>query len=210
MLLIIRHATSRWNVPPKRCQGQLDVTLADEGRAAARRRGRDLPLPSAAYSSHLARAKETARILLDEVAAKAGRPSPPLQIDPRLAEASCGHWEGLYHSIAQRRWPETWSEMAREHPDFTFPGGERLGDVLARFARAIEEIDARHRDELALVVAHGGPMGLFLRERLGRSDDVPGGPPVNLTGFSYDGGDIEPRWFGSRPAPTGGQTSPLG
>lgn len=211
MLFVIRHATSRWNVPPKRCQGQLDIELTEAGRQAARERGRELPFFDAAYASHLSRAQQTAKIFLTEIAARDGHPAPALALDRRLAEAWCGHWEGIYHSLIQRRWPEAWGALADEDLSFVFPGGERLGSVLDRFSEAIEELDARHRHKLVLVVAHGGPVRLFLRERLKEGALIPGGPPANLSGFSYDAGAIDLLWPASAPVEAGqeGRRSPI-
>lgn len=202
MLLVLRHAESAWNAPPKRCQGQLDVPLSEAGRAAALARGAELDLPDRAYASHLGRAVETAELLLEAAARRHGRPAPAVERDPRLAEAFCGLWQGELHEDLRRRWPDAWAALAAEEPAFAFPEGERLADVGARFAEALEELDLRHRDGNALVVTHGGPMRLFLAARLGRRSLTPGGPPRNLEGFVLDGGAIRltPEAMTSRPA----------
>ena len=114
MLLVLRHAESQWNVPPKRCQGQLDISLSDAGRAATAATGARLPLPDAAWSSHLSRAKETAGLLLGGAAQRDGLSSPPLTTDERLAEAFCGVWQGIPHAEIREQWPDEWAALGRE------------------------------------------------------------------------------------------------
>ena len=189
MLLVLRHGESEWNRSPKRCQGRIDVPLSEAGREAARRAAAELAMPDAAYASPLARAQETARILLEVVAERTRRPAPQIVLDVRLAEADCGTWEGLLLREIEERWPAEWQALCRDDPSFAFPAGESLGQVRQRFAEAMAELDARHRDETALVVAHGGPMRFFLAESTGLPVR-PGGPPLNLEGFRLDRGRI--------------------
>lgn len=185
MLLVLRHATTEWNRPPKRCQGHLDVPLSEEGRAAARALGPTLPRFDAAYASHLSRARETAVLLLGEA-------TTPLSIDPRLAEAHCGAWQGELLDDLKRRFPEAWDAMAVDAPCFAFPGGgESYAAVLARFEEALGELDERHAGGAALVVAHGGPIRLYLKRRGVVESAVAGGPPANLRGFRLERGVAE-------------------
>jgi broad specificity phosphatase PhoE len=184
VLLVLRHAVTPWNAPPKRCQGQLDVPLSGEGREAARALGPTLPRFDHAYSSHLARARETAEILL-------GASGTPLATDPRLAEACCGSWQGELLDDLRRRWPAAWRAMGADDPAFAFPDGEALAAVLDRFTEALAELDARHAGGAALVVAHGGPMRLYLRRRGLVASALAGGPPANLRGFRLERGEVE-------------------
>jgi 2,3-bisphosphoglycerate-dependent phosphoglycerate mutase len=176
VLLVLRHGATLWNAPPKRCQGQLDVSLSRAGRAAAREIGPTLLRFDAAYASHLARARETAELLL-------GATGTPLALDRRLAEADCGSWQGELLDDLRRRFPDAWRAMAADDPLFRFPEGEAFAEVLARFAEALDELDARHANGAALVVAHGGPMRLYLKQRGLIGSAVVGGPPDNLQGF---------------------------
>ena len=206
MLLVLRHAESEWNLPPKRCQGQLDAPLSEAGRAAARELGQHLALPDAAYSSHLSRARETAALLLESASRRHGREPPEIREDRRLAEAFCGEWEGLPLDEVRRRWPAEWEELGREDRAFAFPGGEALSEVLARFATALEEVGAHHRGQSVLVVAHGGPMRLFLAAGRGGGPLAPGGPPGNLEGFVVDdAGGTTP--YGAMPTSAAGMAS---
>lgn len=184
MLIVLRHATTEWNKPPKRCQGHLDVPLSDEGREAARALGPALPRFDAAYASHLSRARETAELLL-------GGAETPLSIDPRLAEAHCGDWQGELLGDLKRRFPEAWAVMVSDATHFAFPGGETYAAVLERFEAAIGELDARHAGGAALVVTHGGPIRLYLRRRGALVPAAAGGAPANLRGFRLEHGVVE-------------------
>lgn len=186
MLFVIRHGPTLWNVQPRRCQGQLDVPLSEEGSAAARERARSLPTFDSAYSSHLSRAKETATILLSEQAL-----ATRVHVDPRLAEAACGSWEGQLHNELEQTWPDEWAALAARKSTFRFPDGESLIEVQSRFAEAIVELEERHPKDRVLVVAHGGPIRLFLGARGILTSTRPGTPPGNLEGFQIEGDRIE-------------------
>ena len=113
--------------------------------------------------------------------------------DPRLAEASCGQWEGSLHDDLCSRWPREWGLLASNDLTFRFPEGESLQEVLARFSEAMHELDARHADGTVLVVAHGGPMRLFLMDRgvAVHPSEENGAPLSNLEGYRMNGDAIE-------------------
>lgn len=181
MLIVIRHGPTLWNVQPRRCQGQTDIPLSEEGCEAARERARSLPEFDSAYSSHLSRAKETAEILLSQQVS-----TPRVRVDPRLAEAACGRWEGVLHDEIEQAWPEDWAALAAQSRTFCFPGGESLVEVQARFSQAMVELDACNNGKTVLVVTHGGPMRLFLGARGVLASTRPGAPPGNLEGFQLE------------------------
>ncbi len=194
MLIVLRHAQTEWNAAPKRCQGQTDVPLSDEGRCAATTRGQSLldTMPTAAHSSHLSRARETAELVLAATSSRLGLEPPRVETDRRLSESFCGQWEGRLHDDVVAKDPELWAKLRDNDSTFAFPGGESCSEVLARFERALGELDDTHRGELALVVTHGGPMRLYLAAHHDpRGSTLPGSVPHNLEGFRLDGGAIE-------------------
>ena len=102
-------------------QGHLGVPLNAEGRRQATRlagRLRNVEF-SAIYSSDLARAAETARIIAD------GR---DLAVTPELdlREFSCGEWEGLTLEEVETRYPGVLAERieAGGNMGWSAPGGE--------------------------------------------------------------------------------------
>ncbi len=154
----MRHGRTAWNAD-KRFQGHSDIPLDGEGRAqatalAALLRGERI---DAAVSSDLARASETARIVL-------GPRALPLRLDPDWREMRFGDWEGL-----------TWEQIVAAHPElaagdetkpkaYTPGGGESFEDLCARVGRAagraVAELD---EDGVALVATHAGPLHALLR-----------------------------------------------
>ncbi|HEX6910165.1 MAG TPA: histidine phosphatase family protein, partial [Longimicrobium sp.] len=97
VLYLVRHGETAWN-RTGRLQGSRDLPLNEAGRRQAAAlaehfRARSI---SAAYSSPLRRARETAGAIL------AGR-DVPVQVLPDLAEMRCGAWEGLDAAERERR-----------------------------------------------------------------------------------------------------------
>jgi probable phosphoglycerate mutase len=179
VILLARHGETDDNVPPQRVQGWIDSPLNDQGRAQARALAEAVqPRGVAAlYSSHLARARETAEIVAEQLGLE-------LVIDERLAESNRGDWEGrLLEEIASED-PALWAAWRRGGGDFRFPGGESLSEHAERVAAALEEIRAGSLP--ALCVCHGGtircafaltnPRGLDSFHEL----DVPNAEPLQL------------------------------
>ena len=181
MILLARHGETDDNVPPQRVQGWIDSPLNDRGRAQARElaeavRGRGL---AAVYSSHLARARETAEIVARELGLERD------VVDERLAESRRGEWEGRLLEEIEREEPELWAAWRRGGAEFRFPGGESLAEHADRVAAALA--DVRRGALPALCVCHGGtircafalanPRGLDSFHEL----DVPNAQPLELS-----------------------------
>ena len=179
MILLARHGETDDNVPPPRVQGWIDTPLNDSGRAQARDlaeavRPRN---PAVIYSSHLARARETAEIV-------AGALGLDLVVDERLAESNRGAWEGRLLEEIEREEPELWAAW-RRGGDFRFPGGESLGEHAERVRAALD--DVRSGQLPALCVCHGGTIrcAFALANRRGLDSfhelDVPNGTLFELS-----------------------------
>jgi len=164
-LICVRHGRTAWNAD-KRFQGHTDVPLDDEGRAqaaalAALLRDQRIDI---AVSSDLARAVETARIVL-------GARAIPLRLDPAWREMQFGDWEGL-----------TWEQILAANPhlaqtdltsvkSYTPGGGETFDDLTARIARAVERVTAKTPPEgTALIATHAGPLHALLSVLLGDAE----------------------------------------
>lgn len=166
-LILLRHGETDWNAQ-HRFQGQADVPLNGRGRiqAAAAAEALSGLHFAAVYSSPLARALDTARLVAGEVA---------VSTDPRLQEINVGTWAG-----------RTWRDIVEEMPDYEHlyangvdfrrsPTGETLADVVRRGVPAVLEIAERHPGEVVLIVAHGLLLNRVLHGILGLHGRVLGG-----------------------------------
>jgi broad specificity phosphatase PhoE len=156
ILTLVRHGETSANIDGV-WHGATDTALTERGLAQAERVARYLEEhhgdATAIYSSHLRRARDTARA----IGAVTGR---QLHIDQDLREFDLGSWEGktfeeLYHE--QRLW-----DHMRTDPDFAPHGGESPRQVALRSSAALRRIARTHRGERVIVVAHGGALSLGL------------------------------------------------
>jgi alpha-ribazole phosphatase len=148
-LTLIRHGSTEWNAQ-RRFQGRTDMPLSADGRAQARaivETLRSEPFDRI-YSSTLARASETARMLGEASGVE-------VVVDDRLQEFDFGHWEG-----------RTWDEIVAAYPHLTGlgataaklyapDGGESFTQVCERAKSFLDEL-TRQDFGAAAVVTHAG------------------------------------------------------
>ena len=166
-ILLLRHGETDWN-RQSRFQGQIDVPLNATGRRQARQAAaflRRSPIRRA-YSSPMARPRETAELVLEH------HPGVPLTTCEGLLEIGHGLWEGKLEQEIQARWPRllaTW-KTAPHQVEMPGPGGETIQQVSRRAVAAMERI-AQELDEgdTALVVAHDAVNKAVLCHLLGLS-----------------------------------------
>jgi probable phosphoglycerate mutase len=143
-ILLVRHGETDWNVG-RRLQGHSDRPLNDTGREQAHALAADLadePV-EAVYSSDLARAHETARII-------AGTRGLSVTALPELRERHFGTWEGLTDEEIHRRFPES--------ADGVLGDGETRAELDRRVLATLNRIADEHPDGTVLVISHGGPL----------------------------------------------------
>ena len=179
MILLARHGETDDNASPPRVQGWIDTPLNDAGRAQAHALAAAVAPRGvrAVYSSHLARARETAAIVARELGLEVTE-------DERLAESHRGRWEGRLLEEIEAEDPELWAAWRLGGAEFRFPDGESLAEHADRVAAALA--DVRRGPLPALVVCHGGtircafaltnPRGLDSFHEL----DVPNGKLLEL------------------------------
>jgi broad specificity phosphatase PhoE len=152
-LLLVRHGETEWN-RQGRFQGQIDIPLNDNGRAQGAKAGAFLqPVTlDAAYTSFMARPKETAEIILQH------HPDLTLHSVEELQEISHGEWEGLYESEIEGNYPGLLEQWQNRPETVQMPGGENLEQVWQRSTAAWKQIVAAHSGgdtvQTVLVVAH--------------------------------------------------------
>jgi len=160
-LLLVRHGRTQWNAE-RRYQGQTDVPLDAIGRAQVRALGERLADETldAVFASTLGRAQSTAAAIM-------ARHDLPIQPEPRLLEINVGAWEGLKQAEIEARYPEelaVWQEDPVRHGP---PGGESVGDLVARIQPLMNELVQRPDDETVLLASHGGTLSTLLALALG-------------------------------------------
>ncbi len=166
-ILLLRHGETDWN-RQSRFQGQIDVPLNATGRQQAQQAAtflRQSPIKRA-YSSPMARPRETAELVLEHHA------HVPLIPDQGLLEIGHGLWEGKLEEEIQARWPQllaTW-KAAPHQVVMPGPGGETIQQVSQRAVAAMERIAQDLADgDTALVVAHDAVNKAILCHLLGLS-----------------------------------------
>ncbi len=167
-LLLVRHGESTGNVT-RVLQGR-DDPLTERGRRQARAIARHLAARGdvqAIYTSPLARAYETARI----IGAAVG-----VEPEPRegFAEIDVGQAAGLTLEEWIARFPAEEERFQREGLDFVWPGGESGRQLAARTAAETDHIIDRHRNDAGavVVVSHGGALAWIVGHLLQESRDT--------------------------------------
>lgn len=143
-LYLIRHGETVYN-REKRYQGQRDIPLSEEGRAALCRASVQPPV---VYTSPLSRAMETAQILF---------PNAELIPIEGLREMCFGIFEGRNYQEMEKD-PE-YLEWVGSDCSGQIPQGENKHDFCARTLQALEELVSRalaENREMLVIVAHGG------------------------------------------------------
>ena len=159
-LFLVRHGATT-ATEEDRFSGSSGAELSDLGRWQAARLGERLSQQglTAAYSSPLSRAFDTARIIGDRCG-----------LDPttrdELREIGHGHWEGLKRKDVEAQFASEYA--AWESDPFTFApeGGESGLGVLARALPVIREIVTAHPGGRILVVSHKATLRLVLSSLL--------------------------------------------
>lgn len=100
------------------------------------------------YSSKYVRARKTAEILSGK---------SDINIDDRLGER-LGGIPNLDIT------PEEYYKMQFGNPDFCFPEGETVNQIIKRMDEAINDIIEKNRGEESIVVSHGAAITFYLRK----------------------------------------------
>ena len=145
-LLLLRHASHAAS-HQHRFLGSTDIGLAEHGLLEA---ASIAPLvqeykPERFFCSPLKRCIET----IEQIA--------PLyvEINPDLREIDFGRWERMTFDQIQQSDPDAVHQWATYDPEFSFPGGERISDFLARVGAAAKSF-VSCPEKTILAVTHAG------------------------------------------------------
>jgi probable phosphoglycerate mutase len=159
-LFLVRHgATSA--TQEDRFSGSSGAELSEQGRWQAARLGERLSHQNitAAYSSPLSRALDTARIIAEQCGLE------PATRDG-LREIGHGHWEGMTRRDVEEQFAAEYAAWEADPFTFAPEGGESGLAVLARALPVIREIVTRHPGGRVLVVSHKATLRLMLSSLL--------------------------------------------
>ena len=177
-LVIMRHGQTDFNVD-HRYAGVLDVPLNDEGRRQARRAG-TAPDVELVHTSHLSRARETARICF---------PQARQIVLPQLAEMNFGAFQGrtpdeMENDAAYRTWVESWCTLACPQGDSRDAYTRQVAEAVCDIVFAQKAADAKR----VVIVGHGGTImatfASFVQE--GEARDYYQWNPGNCNGYCAD------------------------
>lgn len=160
-IFIVRHgecAGNREGLFRGRCDFPLNETGIRQAEALALElKGLGL---TRIYTSPLARATETARIIADACGAD-------FETRAGFNNMSLGEWEGRPKREVMEEFPEEWS-LWIEHPDrLHVPGGESLPDVQRRAFSNLDHLVRTHPGETFAVVSHRAVIKPLLAACLG-------------------------------------------
>jgi 2,3-bisphosphoglycerate-dependent phosphoglycerate mutase len=182
-LILLRHGESQWNLE-NRFTGWVDVPLSPRGIQEAKDAGEKLRSFTfdRAFTSVLARANETLRLVLDTI----GQTGIPIEKDKALNERMYGELQGLNKDETAKKYGEAQVKIWRRSYDVRPPGGESLKDtaerVLPYYERTIKP--SLLQGDTILVAAHGNSLRALVMEleQLSREQvlelNIPTGAPL--------------------------------
>ena len=182
-LVLIRHGESQWNLE-NRFTGWVDVPLSPKGIEEANAAGKKLAgfTFDRAFSSVLARANETLRLVLEGI----GQTGIPIEKDKALNERMYGELQGLNKAETAKKFGDEQVKIWRRSYDVRPPGGESLKDTAER---VLPYYDSRIKPyvlkgETILIAAHGNSLRALVMqlEQLTREQvlelNIPTGAPL--------------------------------
>ena len=149
-MVILRHAHTDHNGPPKRFQGRLDVPLSEKGFAQARAEKSKYTWVKQVVASPALRVQQTVQTLFED-----RETAPPVTLDANLWEIDNGWFAGkLVDEVRQidAAHLQTWFNTPA---DINPGGGEFVLDMLIRAICALRKIEILGV-EGTLIVTHGG------------------------------------------------------
>jgi 2,3-bisphosphoglycerate-dependent phosphoglycerate mutase len=182
-LILLRHGESQWNLE-NRFTGWVDVPLSPRGIQEAKDAGEKLRRFTfdRAFTSVLARANETLRLVLDTI----GQTGIPIEKDKALNERMYGELQGLNKDETVKKYGEAQVKIWRRGYDVRPPGGESLKDTAERVLPYYEQTIKPYvlNGDTILVAAHGNSLRALIMEleQLSREQvlelNVPTGAPL--------------------------------
>lgn len=182
-LVLIRHGESQWNLE-NRFTGWVDVPLSPKGIEEAKAAGKKLAgfKFDRAFSSVLARANDTMRIILEAIE----QTGIPIEKDKALNERMYGELQGLNKAETAKKFGDEQVKIWRRSYDVRPPGGESLKDTAERVLPYYDSCIRPYvlKGETILIAAHGNSLRALVMqlEQLTREQvlelNIPTGAPL--------------------------------
>jgi broad specificity phosphatase PhoE/ribonuclease HI len=167
-VILVRHGRTALTETHKLSgRGGEDPQLSELGREDARKVALELAKvgnssvfaklvpPSAIISSPIARTRETAQIIADQLGLR-------VNIEEDIAEIAFGAWDGHTNQEVAARWPEQYNAW-RGDVQIAPPGGESLQDFDVRVQRGRARILEQYEGQTVVVVSHVMPIRGFIK-----------------------------------------------
>jgi broad specificity phosphatase PhoE len=184
-ILLARHAET--SAPDRFHGAESDIGLSARGHRQAEQLGRWLAKsnPQALYCSAMRRAVDTA--------APIGRACgvEPVVI-AALHERRIGRLSGVSREEGWATYAETKERWIAGELEVAHPGGESFADIRRRVGPILEELEARHRGETIVVVAHGVVI------RVAMTSLVAGFTPADFDRIAIDFASVNDIWCDGR------------
>ena len=178
-LIMVRHGESEGNAI-RRFTTSGEAKITDLGRRQAHEAALNIKLkykPALVIASTFARARETGRIIADELGI-------PIQYEAEFREMSLGDLAGQpYDSIAS----DPTSDPKRSWL-WRAPNGESHEDVMKRVAPVLDEVAKKHPHDEIVIVSHGGVMRSVWAHVTGKWEDAHVPPNCGIVVIEHEDG----------------------
>ncbi len=167
-VILVRHGRTALTETHKLSgRGGEDPQLSELGREDARKVALELAkvgnssvfaklvAPSAIISSPIARTRETAQVIADQLGLT-------IDIEDDIAEIAFGDWDGHTNQEVAARWPEQYNAW-RGDVQIAPPGGESLEEFDVRVQRGRARILEQYEGQTVVVVSHVMPIRGFIK-----------------------------------------------
>ena len=131
--------------------GRSDEELTETGRAQVKKACHELRNIDieAVFCSPLARTKQTAKIIVEELSW-----AIPVYFDESFNELRMGPWEGMAESEVEKQFPADWTVWNETPAELNLRGRETLQALQARVIKGLKDIEQNQQYESVLVVTH--------------------------------------------------------
>lgn len=167
-VILVRHGRTALTESHKLSgRGGEDPQLSELGREDAKKVAAELAkvgkssifakllAPTAVVSSPIARTRETAEVIAQQLGLS-------VSIEDDIAEIAFGEWDGHTNQEVAARWPEQYNAW-RGDVQIAPPGGESLEEFDQRVQRGRERILSEYEGQTVVVVSHVMPIRGFLK-----------------------------------------------